>query len=120
MSKSVLILIRPDCTFEAVPVRNDHVTELAELQELVDGYIETVSSPGEGVIGIVNEEGRLRGLPVNRIGTMALGLSARTPLVGNVVLACVDGENIVGFRPWIAESFLRIICDMRNMIGGVL
>jgi hypothetical protein len=43
-------------------------TELDKLQALVGGYIEFVYLPGGGEI-MCNEEGKLKGLPINRVAT---------------------------------------------------
>jgi hypothetical protein len=68
---------------------------LDEWQRLVDGYIEMVTLP-DGRVFVVNEEGKLRGLPMNRRATAlwyeavpaARGVDV---LVGDVVL-CAEGE----------------------------
>lgn len=56
---------------------------LEKLQEVVDGYIESVPIPGSdtGVL-IVNEEGLLRGLGVNEMASLIAG----RPIVGDVVV----------------------------------
>lgn len=38
---------------------------LREMQNIVGGYIETVTFPKEKIVLVCNEEGRLRNLPVN-------------------------------------------------------
>lgn len=60
--------------------------ELKTLQSIVGGYIEVVSM-GEGIALVLNEEGKLDGLPTN------FGLG-RDVIVGNVLfVACGnDGE----------------------------
>jgi hypothetical protein len=55
---------------------------LEELQGFVGGYIEFVYLPG-GKIMVVNEEGRLQGLPVNQ-GASAI---AERLIVGDVLIA---------------------------------
>lgn len=60
--------------------------DLTTLQGLVDGYIEVISAGG-GIALIVNEEGKIYGLPVNfKIGNDAI--------VGNAVFVAYgnDGE----------------------------
>lgn len=58
---------------------------LEALQEAVGGYIETVTFASD-CAAIVNEEGKLRGLPMN---IKFLG----EVLVGNVLFVGVDGEG---------------------------
>lgn len=74
-----------------VVVLTDGADELAFLQGIVGGYIEAVTVTENGYTLFVNEEGALRGLPVNEVAT---GL-ARTPVVGDAVLAGpeLDGET---------------------------
>lgn len=42
--------------------------DLEDLQKLVDGYIEVVALPNGDQL-VVNEEGKLKGLPVNPVAT---------------------------------------------------
>lgn len=52
--------------------------ELAQMQALVGGYVEVVRGP-RGIEAYVNEEGTLRGLPINRRLSGLLG----QPIVGD-------------------------------------
>jgi hypothetical protein len=88
-------VITPDARVYRVEIKSGRIPELDELQNAVGGYIETVSGPLYPVIGIVNEEGRLKGLPDNPYGSMVVQYPEL--LCGNVVIAKVDGEEIVGF-----------------------
>jgi len=56
---------------------------LAELQAFVGGYIEAVYLPG-GVVMLVNEEGKLEGLPYNEPATALYG--AGDPIAGNAIV----------------------------------
>lgn len=56
--------------------------QLEELQEIVGGYIENLQLP-DGRYMVVNEEGRLYGLPVNMAATHIYGY---TVIVGDVVI----------------------------------
>ena len=58
---------------------------LENLQQLVGGYIETLTLPGN-VVAIFNEEGRLKGMPFN---FSVQGVS----LVGPVIIAGTDGDE---------------------------
>ena len=71
---------------------------LEALQEAVGGYIETVTLERTGLVVIVNEEGKLMGLPINgmlHIGRL-LGESLAGPVL--VVRADPDGEDFTGVR----------------------
>lgn len=109
-------IVRPNATVERVEIPSGRVPELENLQKAVDGYIETVSGPLYPLIGIVNEEGRLRGLADNPIGSMAI----RYPelLCGNVVIAFAEGENIVGFSEKDADEIRRQIHRIRNLFAS--
>lgn len=68
---------------------------LEELRGFVDGFIECVFLNGKQVL-VVNEEGKLRGLPYNAIATETLRI-ARQPsndhIVGDAIL-CEIGTEI--------------------------
>lgn len=65
--------------------RREISNTLEALQELVDGYIETVNLPG-GIVMIVNEEGKILGLPLN--------FRLNCDLIrGTAVFVGVDGED---------------------------
>jgi hypothetical protein len=57
---------------ETIEVKPENGTDfsLEELQEIVGGYIETVPTYKRGEILVVNEEGKLLGLPFNREATV--------------------------------------------------
>jgi len=68
------------------------------IRDLIGGWIEIVRPrllPPELVM-IVDEEGLLKELPINLIGTHLYGITAPTPIVGPVVIA---GEGIVDGEP---------------------
>lgn len=79
--------------------------ELHTLQELVGGYIETVTVFEDMTI-LCNEEGRLHGLPYN---CEVLGID----FVGPIVFVGVDGENFCDV-PWDGpvEEFERQVIDL--------
>ena len=70
---------------------------LEAFQEEVGGYIETVRVTSD-VLAIVNEEGRLMGLPENFSG-----------LVGNVVLCSDDGEEFAGLDQHTADMLVEVL-----------
>ena len=60
---------------------------LEEAQEIVEGWVEMVTLPN-GDQMLVNEEGRLKGLPVNPVASQLAGKL----LVGNAVLLKGDAR----------------------------
>ena len=80
------------------PMKDTYTKEicgLKEMQALVGGYIEAVPiSDAEPVIAVMNEEGKLLGLPYNRPLTGDDGLPYDI-ICGTFFVAGVDGENIV-------------------------
>ena len=82
----------------------EETISLKDMQKIVEGYIETVplllpdSMSGEEnvkLLMIVNEEGKLMGLPRNRWASI---LSAADRIVGNAIIAGARGEEIIGLR----------------------
>lgn len=81
MKKIKVIVKRPDSKPYTTWISNS----LENLQRTVDGYIETVTLATDCVL-IVNEEGRLLGLPYN---CNICGLD----IFGTVIVAGVDGDE---------------------------
>lgn len=88
---------------------------LETLQALVGGRIETVPtalsegwSGEEGVIPIliVNEEGKLVGLPYNDVATDVSAL-LYDYICGNAVLLGARGEELIGFTRKAAENIVK-------------
>ena len=61
-------LIKANGETATVAPKNGHSFTLDELQELVGGYIENVYLD-DGLIMVVNEEGKFSGLPLNKKAT---------------------------------------------------
>ena len=89
--------------------------DLETLQGLVEGPIETVPTgladgwsleEGVGLTLIVNEEGKLRGLPINDSATDMAAVLGDT-IVGNAVLMGVRGEDFVGLQETAAKIIVR-------------
>lgn len=74
---------------------------LQAFQKAVGGYIETVTLCTDLVL-IVNEEGRLRGLPFN---TTVCGLD----LVGTIVAVGVKGEEFASLKAQHVPTILRLL-----------
>ena len=80
------------------PVMADINNTLADLQQAVGGYIETVTLPRTGLVVIVNEEGQLLDLPEN--GVLNIGPLMGQLLVGTVLVvrAAPGAEDFSGVR----------------------
>lgn len=76
--------IEPDGTMTAVSPKNGTDFSLEELNEFVGGYIEIVSTT-DGRIMVLNEEGKLNGLPVNLAATILYG-NPNDVIVGDVLV----------------------------------
>jgi len=69
---------------ESRPPLDNRKYKLDELQEIVGGYIQIVSA-SDGRIIVLNEEGKLIGLPINPIATQ-LFFPGQDVIVGNVLI----------------------------------
>jgi Domain of unknown function (DUF3846) len=77
-------LIKTDGSVITVEPKNGTDFQLDELNEFVDGYIEVIRPPSmPGVIMVINEEGKLKGLPYNVVATLIWQCD---DIVGNVLL----------------------------------
>lgn len=84
MEDYITVMVKdPGHPWRATWIRN----ELTQLQALVGGYIETVPVDGEMLL-LVNEEGKLQGLPAN----FAYGQDV---LCGTVVAVGIQGDSFV-------------------------
>jgi len=75
-------LIKADGTEKEVTPKSGNTFSLDELQTFVDGYIEMCTSTDNRWM-VVNEEGKLKGLPVNEKATQLYG---RDTLVGDILV----------------------------------
>lgn len=76
---------------EVIPVEPENGTDfkLEELNRFVEGYIEVIHPPHQdGKIMIINEEGKLKGLPYNAAAT---AIWTHDDIVGNALL-CDDDQ----------------------------
>ena len=65
--------------------RNGKTFTLKELQKYVGGYIETVPTTDNKIM-VLNEEGKLKELPINRIASKRYKYHWDDIIVGNVVI----------------------------------
>ena len=80
------------------PQMTEMKNTLKAFQEAVGGYIETVTLERTGLVVIVNEEGKVMGLPIN--GMLHIGRLLGEPLAGPVLVvrAVPGGEDFTGVR----------------------
>ena len=90
----------------------DDSLELKEMQKIVEGYIETVPTAlakewsreeGVGTVLIVNDEGKLQGLQLNRWATDISALR-NDVIMGNAILMGTKGEDFIGLTKEAAEN----------------
>lgn len=85
------ILYKTDGTTQPVQPQDGHKFGLAELQAMVGGYIEVIPL-SEGRLMALNEDGKLRGLPVNREATaVALPFLGAGDFIVGDALVCDEG-----------------------------
>ncbi|MDP3062342.1 MAG: DUF3846 domain-containing protein [Chloroflexota bacterium] len=84
-------LLKPDGSSTPCPPKGRHYT-LEEMQRAVDGFIEIVHLKGgrRRHLMVINEEGKLHGLPLNERAT-SLYDTFPDCIVGNA-LVCLDGD----------------------------
>ncbi|MBI4339657.1 MAG: DUF3846 domain-containing protein [Chloroflexi bacterium] len=72
------------------PARKQYT--LKELQAAVGGSIEIAYPPDKRFLIVVNEEGKLEGLPLNRLATELYGADPNWDYVVGDALVCLDGD----------------------------
>lgn len=90
MSKAKLY--KNDGTILEVVPSNGIDFQLKELQEMVGGYIEIVSA-GKGKIMVIDDEGKLKGKPVNDAATMIFMQAGGYDIIAGDALVC-DSEMV--------------------------
>ena len=86
-------VILPNGSLNIYAVLDGRTATLEWLQQQVGGYIETVPACFVGLQIIVNEEGKLKGLPFNDTATdFARGQG--DSLVGNAVVMAAEGSDL--------------------------
>lgn len=85
-------LIGANNTQSTLVPNNDGMFTLQELQGVVKGYIEIIALP-DGNVMVMNEEGKLRQLPYNRIATeKARGVIGFDDFISGDVVICTRKE----------------------------
>lgn len=77
------------------------LSDYKEIQKLVGGFFEVVRLP-DGILLIVNEEGRIRNLPLNLT-------IADYPFYGDVFFCSSIEDEMVGLTDYQMESLLEIL-----------
>ena len=100
------VAVKTDGTAQLVPCDASKTLSLDKLQELVGGYIEIVrASRIAPLVMIINEEGRLLNLPLNQNATAwQSAIHGCQQIVGDVVVMCQSGEDLVGLNPKLAKQ----------------
>ena len=100
------VVVKTDGTAQLVPCDANKTLSLDKLHELVGGYVEVVrASRIAPLVMIVNEEGRLLNLPLNKNATAwQSAIHGCQQIVGDVVVMCQQGEDLVGLNPKLAKQ----------------
>ena len=91
---------------------------LKDLQEMVEGHIEVTPTmlaaswsrekDTDAIILIINEEGKLKGLPLNQKATDISGINLYDDvIVGNAILMAVRGEELIGLTEEAADNIIK-------------
>lgn len=100
-AKRMKILYKsPGMAPEVKEIEND----LKVLQELVGGYIETVRF--NGITMIINEEGKLKGLPVN---FLMVGNGCAQAIVGPVIFCRSEGVDFTSLKDEDIEMIQEVL-----------
>ena len=100
------VVVKTDGTAQLVPCDANKTLSLDKLHELVGGYVEVVrASRIAPLVMIINEEGRLLNLPLNQNATAwQSAIHGCQQIVGDVVVMCQQGEDLVGLNPKLAKQ----------------
>ena len=105
MENKFVVVVRPDGKAEKTAW--DEKSGLSRLQELVGGYIETTPTVIKKYQLVVDEEGKLKGLPINGKATVAC-LFPDT-IVGTAVLMKAGKEDLEPMDDAEAEEWLEFL-----------
>lgn len=110
MSRHNIVVIRSDGTVKQVEC-DEHPT-LETLQSLIGGYIETVPvriPVSDKPTMIVNEEGKLKGLPRNKAATKIARLYDGDYIAGDAVLLDANTEEFKSFTIGRAACVMQLV-----------
>lgn len=109
------IIIRPNDETVLLHCHPGDSLDLKTLQEIVEGHIETVPTvmssgwskeKDVGLTLIINEEGKLLGMPVNRLAT-DMAYLFNDVIVGNAILIGTTDEDFIGLTKEAAENIVE-------------
>lgn len=104
------LLVEPGMKPRMIEIENT----LHAFQEAVDGYIQVMETNYENTVIICNEEGKIKGLQMNRILITEFGMY--DVIVGNMVVVGVDGEEFCDINPmaatYFSEKLSGLICEI--------
>ena len=104
------IIIRPNEEMVLLHCYPGDSLDLKTLQEIVEGHIETEGEwsheQGVGLTLIINEEGKLLGMPVNRLAT-DMAYLFNDVIVGNAILIGTTDEDFIGLTKEAAENIVE-------------
>lgn len=100
------VVVKTDGTAQLVPCDASKTLSLDKLHDLVGGNIEVIrASRIAPLVMIVNEEGILLNLPLNKNATAwQSAIHGCQQIVGDVVVMCQIGEDLVGLNPKLAKQ----------------
>lgn len=100
------VVVKTDGTAQLIPCDASKTLSLDKLHDLVGGYIEIVrASRIAPLVMIINEEGRRLNLPLNKNATAwQSAIHGCQQIVGDVVVMCQIGEDLVGLNPKLAKQ----------------
>ena len=112
-----IIVLEPSGHFEVKGYEDDYKISLDEWQGFFGGAnVECIPSVFPGVEIIIDEEGKLKSLPVNRIATELLHPSFLDVLVGNAVLVFVKKDSLDGMSKSNMEIVTKKIYSVADKI----
>lgn len=89
---------------------------LDHIQEAVGGYVESAPIIDPTLTMYCNEEGKIRGLPVNERASILLGPHNPDFIVGNVVICGAPDKN--GFDTTLPQALIDLVRGKENEPGS--
>jgi len=112
-----IIKISANGNTRVIPFAKNSRIPLDLLQEYVGGHIETVSCIAHGYVMVINEEGKLLGLPINKVATVLYN-SVFDNICGDVILMRTYNSDLCGFNFDTTECLKTLITSIREEINN--
>ena len=106
-----IIKIEPNGTVRKI--ERDYVT-LDFLQDMVDGYIETIrikGGPDRRLLMVIDEEGKLKDKPINDLVGKIAYIRFDDYIVGDVVIVKEQDDDFVPLTDDEANKFMNWLCE---------